>query len=1122
MSAQQSSPLALFVSPAAGSRLEAAHQFVDTFTASTELLIVGETRDAVDDFARDVVIRRGASFGLHRFSIRQLASTLAATELARGGLAVASPLSTEAVCTRSAFEALESEELDYLAPVARLRSIGQTLAATLGDLRDADVDLASLDDHGARGADVRALAKRFETQLSQAGLVDRSALFRLAARAARGDVSVPVSGPLLLLDVAVRDEATRELVWALCDRAFQSMATAPEGDDRSVSALSAVPRVRRVPQPDGPGSSDDLDRVRRYLFASQHLPDPRPALDQDPEVRVFSAPGESRECVEIARAALREAATGVPFDRMAILVRAPELYSGLIETALNRAGIAGWMVRGTRLPDPAGRAFLALLACASERLSARRFAEYLSLAQVPFLSDEGTPPNAPAEWVPPDNAATDLPGPALPMQLSLFESSVTEPSEPTDSDDQPVVAGSLRTPAQWDRLLVESAVIGGRDRWARRLDGLTHELRLRRDERASEEPESPRVRALDRDLRNLGHLRRFALPVIERLAGLPDHATWGEWLEHLERLAPMVLKQPERVLSVLGELRPMSRVGPVPLAEVRDVLAGRLTALQADPASRRYGMVFVGRPEQARGRQFDVVFVPGLAERIFPQKQRQDPLLLDDMRTAINARTLMRDPSGDRRGLATQDDRASDERLLLRLAVGAATRRLYLSYPRLQLSESRPRVPSFYALDVERARRGRVPDFPTLAREAYQEANARLAWPAPDNPATAIDDTEHDLAVLGPLLVQEVAPGLKGRARYLLRLNPGLRRSLLTRWARWKRPWSRFDGLYDLNPAARQLLAAHRVNARPYSVSALQRFAMCPYQFLLSTIYRLEPRQEIEPLERMDPLTRGRMFHEVQAEFIRALQRDDGLPVTLDRLVEAEEVMDSTLDRVAAAYHEDLAPAIDRVWADEVETMRADLKGWVHRVGEEDGEWIPIRAEFGFGFAGGDGRDPDSVPEPVRLDGKWQLHGVVDLIDAKAGPTQDGELRVTDHKTGRNRTKERMIIGHGEVLQPVLYGLAVEQALGRPVQTSRLFFCTLPGGFASRPVSLGPSERRQGIEVLEIVDRAIEAGELLPAPRKGACGWCDFREVCGPWEEKRVEWKDKAKLGDLSALRRMP
>ena len=219
-----------------------------------------------------------------------------------------------------------------------------------------------------------------------------------------------------------------------------------------------------------------------------------------------------------------------------------------------------------------------------------------------------------------------------------------------------------------------------------------------------------------------------------------------------------------------------------------------------------------------------------------------------------------------------QDDRAESERLLLRLAVGAATRRLYLSYPRMQAAESRPRVPSFYALDVERARVGRVPDFRHLERVAYAAADARLAWPAPVDPATAIDDTEHDLAVLGPLL-RAPSGALEGRARYLLKLNPGLRRSLLTRWARWKRPWSRFDGLYGLTPESIDALSTYRPTAKPYSVSALQRFATCPYQFLLSSIYRLEPRKQIESLERLDPLTRGRMFHEVQAEFVRELRR---------------------------------------------------------------------------------------------------------------------------------------------------------------------------------------------------------------------------------------------------------
>ena len=194
----------------------------------------------------------------------------------------------------------------------------------------------------------------------------------------------------------------------------------------------------------------------------------------------------------------------------------------------------------------------------------------------------------------------------------------------------------------------------------------------------------------------------------------------------------------------------------------------------------------------------------------------------------------------------------------------------------------------------------------------------------------------------------------------------------------------------------------------------------------------------------------------------------------------------------------------------------------MHQVANEEGEWVPIRAELGFGFPAAPGRDPRSVSEPALIDGVWKLHGIVDLVEARGRPTAEGELRVTDHKTGKNRTRDRMVVGHGEVLQPVLYGLAVEQALGRTVSESRLFFSTVAGGDATRSVSLGETERRHGLEVREIIDRAIETGVLLPAPRRGACTWCDFRVVCGPWEEIRVLRKDETKLVDLQVLRRLP
>jgi hypothetical protein len=119
-------------------------------------------------------------------------------------------------------------------------------------------------------------------------------------------------------------------------------------------------------------------------------------------VIVVSAPGESRECVEIARRIHREAERGVRFDRIAVLLRSPAHYRAHLVEAFRRAQIPAHFAGGVARPDPSGRAFLALLACAAEQLSARRFAEYLSLGQVPEREGHGAPPDATpseARWV---------------------------------------------------------------------------------------------------------------------------------------------------------------------------------------------------------------------------------------------------------------------------------------------------------------------------------------------------------------------------------------------------------------------------------------------------------------------------------------------------------------------------------------------------------------------------------------------------------------------------------------------------------------------------------------------------------------------------------------------------
>src|SRR5678815_4806563 len=126
---------------------------------------------------------------------------------------------------------------------------------------------------------------------------------------------------------------------------------------------------------------------------------------------------------------------------------------------------------------------------------------------------------------------------------------------------------------------------------------------------------------------------------------------------------------------------------------------------------------------------------------------------------------------------------------------------------------------------------------------------------------------------------------------------------------------------------------------------------------------------------------------------------------------------------------------------------------------------------------------------------------------------------IRDSKTGKDRTKEGLTIGSGEVLQPVLYSMVVEQMTGQPVHEARLSFCTSAGGFRVRAVALSETARRTGVEALTIIDRAIELGFLAAAPKDGACTWCSFRPVCGPSEESRVGRKPQDRLRDLHELR---
>ncbi len=970
-----------------------AVDFVARYSAEGRVLILASQRAAADEIALESC--GSARFGVQRLSLRGFVRELSAAELNRRRLLPVGRFVREALAARITADALQRGALQYLRPVAAFPGFPRALTATLEELRLNAITPDRLGGCGSSGPDLALLLDAYSRALQERGFADHAARVELARDAFSTGFHSLRQTAIVTFDLEPRSHLERDLLSA-------ALAATPVSLDLRLTETEAEPAT-------------SLASLQRYLFSG----DPVSPREEDGSVVIFSTSGEALECVEIARAVHAAAAGGVPFDQIAILLRTPDRHLPLILEALRRAGIPSHCTLGARRPDPSGRALLALLHCAAEGLPASRFAEYLSLGQMP-------------------------------------------------EDDEPV------TPAQWERLLVDAAVIGGLPRWESRLAGLREEFQRRYA--AAEEGEERD--AISRRIQGLDNLTRVALPIVSRLAELPERAFWGDWIAALVALAEFTLSDPARCVELLEQLEPMSETGPVSLGEVLLVLGPRLDSLAPVPKEHRFGKVWIGPVEEARGLAFRHVFVPGVNEGLFPRPPAEDPLLLHSQRSQLGI------------------ELRTDDTELLRIAAASAGERLTLSFSRLDLLTGRPRVPSFYAFEAHRAAGGRempVREFEARARSATR---TRIGWPAPPLPADAIDDAEFDLATLAPLA--------KGSGQYLKQLPGRSVQSLRARWTRWHKTWKAADGLY-IEEIGSDALQPWLLTARQWSPTTLQQYARCPYRFALRGIHGLRPVERPCGIQRMDPATRGEIFHAVQFELLR-----ESLPAA-----EALERLDAALEQVAARYEEKLAPAIPQIWRAEIQAIRGDLRGWLQQQATAEPGWTPQFSELSFGLRDPSGRDPRSSKDPVELDGGWRLQGSIDLVERHTS----GVLRVVDHKTGRVPEPKPELVGGGEVLQPALYALAAEKLLGEPVAFGRLYYATIAQNYRTIDVPANPWMRQRAAQVLRIIDDAIRDGFLPAAPRKDGCKRCEYLPVCGPYEEERVTEKSQPELKSLKELR---
>ncbi len=178
--------------------------------------------------------------------------------------------------------------------------------------------------------------------------------------------------------------------------------------------------------------------------------------------------------------------------------------------------------------------------------------------------------------------------------------------------------------------------------------------------------------------------RRECLALLPRILALEPPAE-GTSFRRLRdfRLAQWSLKRLRNALAEVAALPDLTD-RRLSLAEFIEALEDVLGSVAERAPDDRFGVVHVLPVQESRQWSVPVTFVCGLAEGWFPRRHSEDALFDDEDRRLIVERGF---------DLRTSAAKASDERIIYRLATTRATVRLVRSYPAAD-GQGRPLLPS--------------------------------------------------------------------------------------------------------------------------------------------------------------------------------------------------------------------------------------------------------------------------------------------------------------------------------------------------------------------------------------------------------------------------------------------
>jgi ATP-dependent helicase/DNAse subunit B len=710
------------------------------------------------------------------------------------------------------------------------------------------------------------------------------------------------------------------------------------------------------------GRSGRLGFLVRHVFEETNEPPP----PDDGTVRVIEAPDRYREIEEIARAIRRvmepPAQTRIALGRIAVLARDLGPYLGYLEAVFARYGIPIRIQTARALSTSApARLALDLASLVTENYRREAFDALLSSPLLPVTHREQ------CRTLLRNAGYIDRATAPLGQCISRYESNLK------------------RAAADQGKIFRREAV----ERDLRNLDRAAPELERLLDT----------IGALEAEGIVADHARRLRQAIGKLRIELPD------------RPAPEVARAYAGFEQILDELArsaalaaPQLRMSVQEFAELFESALSQTPAENGSDGTATAGVQALSVLD-ARGLDFDLVFIIGLSDGGFPTYRCEDPLLPDAIRFALNAplKSALRRRLGERmpgaigKILRTSSDHNSEDWLLFFLALSTAEREVVLSYPTADEGGA-PLGRSPFVAEVLRLlcvnggeesiveRRGAQRLAPDLNDCFTRGEFLRLGA------FQGVLDHAESSMIAGSARIESIklrSAIERRRERYLsmpTREETGADESEPRKLALV----DSYDGRVPADERLRAMLLGPSRSPRQWNPSQLSELGACGFRFLADRIFRL--REVEEPDFESSPLELGelvhRVLHELFASGVSFKEREAAQR-------EARRILQSIYREAhAAARHDaffDLAWGRVRKIVEEAVDFEVDAGIGVSAPSE-----LALEKDFTITL-----RDRRSVPESERID--LLLAGRADRVELYcSGGQAISKLRVLDYKTSRS------------------------------------------------------------------------------------------------------------------------